>query len=186
MDDSDRPSLDPTIGHAIVAFGSSQSCSLESRAAVSVAVDVLRDCLKEDLNDIMSGRKPMNTDAYLPPTWRIGVDEAFMVGMTNAMRSVERGLHDAGWEGPANTAEELCLKAIFDHASDVVPEIYKVEDENQVRDDLMDLRELGFQDIDHQFLFEPEMDGIDKSDLGAHLGMQSLSRRDAFKRFSNR
>src|SRR5438128_11256068 len=98
MDDSDRPSLDPTIGHAIVAFGSSQSCSLESRAAVSVAVDVLRDCLKEDLNDIVSGRKPMNTDAYLPPTWRIGVDQAFMVGMTTASRWAESGSHDARLE----------------------------------------------------------------------------------------
>jgi hypothetical protein len=50
----------------------------------------------------------------------------------------------------------------------------------------MDLRENGFQDIDHEFLFEPEMDGIDKSDLGAQMGIQSLSRRDAFKRFANR
>jgi len=50
----------------------------------------------------------------------------------------------------------------------------------------MDLREIGFQDIDHEFLFEPAMDGIDTSDLGAQMGMQSLSRRDAFKRFGNR
>jgi hypothetical protein len=44
---------------------------------------------------------------------------------------------------------------------------------------------MGFQDIDHEFLFEPEMDGIDKSEAGAKLGMQSLSRRDAFTRFPN-
>jgi hypothetical protein len=37
-----------------------------------------------------------------------------------------------------------------------------------------------------EFLFEPAMDGIDKSELGAQMGMQSLSRRDAFKRFANR
>jgi hypothetical protein len=30
------------------------------------------------------------------------------------------------------------------------------------------------------------MDGIDQSDVGVQLGMQSLSRRDAFKRFANR
>jgi hypothetical protein len=50
----------------------------------------------------------------------------------------------------------------------------------------MDLREIGFQDTDHEFLFEPEIDGIDKSDVGARMGMQSLSRRDAFTRFGNR
>ena len=47
-------------------------------------------------------------------------------------------------------------------------------------------RESGFQDIDHEFLFEPQMDGIDKSGAGAQMGMQSLSRRDAVKRFTNR
>jgi hypothetical protein len=30
----------------------------------------------------------------------------------------------------------------------------------------MDLREVGFQDIDHEFLFEPEMDGIHKHARG--------------------
>jgi hypothetical protein len=80
----------------------------------------------------------------------------------------------------------LCLKAILDHASEVIPDVCKIKDSARLKADVMDLRESGFQDIDHEFLFEPEMDGIDKSDVGAQMGMQSLSRRDAFKRFTNR
>jgi hypothetical protein len=96
---------------------------------------------------------------------------------------VERRLQ---WDGPANTAEELCLKAILDHASDVIPDLWKIADKRRLEEDVMDLREIGFQDIDDEFLFEPATDGIDTSDLGAQMGMQSLARRDAFKRFANR
>jgi hypothetical protein len=125
-------------------------------------------------------------DAYLPPAWQIGLDDNFMSGMVEAMTSVTTGLTQVEWEGPANTAEELCLKAILDHASEVIPVLWKIADKRRLENDVMDLREIGFQDIDHEFLFEPAMDGIDTSDLGAQMGMQSLVRRDAFKRFANR
>jgi len=135
-----------------------------------------RHCLTHD----------QNYSHILPPAWQIGLDETFLAGMANAMTFVTKGLTDADWEGPANTAEELCLKAILDHASEVIPEVWKIEDRARLKADVMDLREIGFQDIDHEFLFEPETDGIDQSDLGAQMGMQSLSRRDAFKPFEGR
>ena len=135
-----------------------------------------RHCLTHD----------QNYSHILPPAWQIGLDETFLAGMANAMTFVTKGLTDADWEGPANTAEELCLKAILDHASEVIPEVWKIEDRARLKADVMDLREIGFQHIDHEFLFEPETDGIDQSDLGAQMGMQSLSRRDAFKPFEGR
>jgi hypothetical protein len=181
----ERLSLDPTTGSTVIAFGAAESCSPASRAAVAVAIDLLNDWVTEDLNDVAAGNEPTNTQAYLPPAWQIGLDKDFMTGMARAMSEVKAGMSDLGWRGPANTAEELCLKAIFDHAHDVVPDIYQV-DKARLADDVMYLGEMGFQDIDHEFLFEPEMDGIDKTELGAELGMQSLSRRDAFVRFSNR
>lgn len=119
------------------------------------------------------------------PAWQIGLNKDFMRGMAGAMSSVTAGLSDVGWSGPVNTAEELCLKAILDHTAEVVPDVHEV-DEGRLSDDVMYLSEMGFQDIDHESLFEPEMDGIDKSEVGAKLGMQSLSRRDAFTRFPNR
>ena len=134
---------------------------------------ILTDLIGQDLTDVASKREAINSGAYLPPAWQIGLDEDFMTGIANAMTYVTTGLADAGWEGPANTAEELCLKAILDHAAEVIPEVWKIEDRARLEADVMDLREIGFQDIDHEFLFEPEMDGIDKSDLGARMGMQS-------------
>jgi hypothetical protein len=186
MGELPRVSLDLTIGNSILAFGAATSCALESRAAIAVAGEILTDLVNQDLTDVASRREATNCGAYLPPAWQIGLDGEFMTGMANAMTFVTKGLTQAGWEGPANTAEELCLKAILDHASDAVPDVWKIKDSARLKADVMALRESGFQDIDHEFLFEPEMDGIDKSDVGLQIGMQSLSRRDAFKRFTNR
>jgi hypothetical protein len=182
----EQVSLDLTIGRGVVAFGAEESCSLESRAAVAVASELLTDWIAQDLSDVASGREAIHAGAYLPPTWQIGLDEDFVAGMAKAMKSVTTGLTEIHWLGPANTAEELCLKAILDHASEVVPDFWEIRVRARLESDVMDLRENGFQDIDHEFVFEPEVDGIDKSDLGAQMGMQSLSRRDAFKRFANR
>jgi len=186
MDELERGSLDPTIGRSIVAFGAAENCALESRAAIAAAGEILTDFISQDLADVASRREAINADAYLPPARQIGLDETFLTGMANAMTFVTTGLTNADWEGPTNTAEELCLKAILDHASEVIPDVWKIEDRARLKADVMDLREIGFQDIDHEFLFEPAMDGIDTSDLGAQMGMQSLSRRDAFKRFGSR
>jgi len=186
MDELERGSLDPAIGQSIVAFGAADTCALESRAAIAVAGAILTDFISQDLTEVASRRGAINADAYLPPAWQIGLDETFLAGMANAMTCVTTGLADFDWEGPSNTAEELCLKAILDHASEVIPDAWKIKDSARLNADVMDLREIGFQDIDHEFLFEPATDGIDKSDLGAQMGMQSLSRRDAFKRFGKR
>jgi hypothetical protein len=121
MDEPGRGSLDPTIGRSIVAFGAAENCALESRAAIAAAGEILTDFISQDLTDVAARREAINADAYLPPAWQIGLDETFLAGMANAMTFVTKGLTDADWEGPANTAEELCLKAILDHASEVIP-----------------------------------------------------------------
>ena len=128
MDELERGSLDPTIGRPIVAFGAAEHCTLESRAAIAAAGEILADFLSQDLTDVASRREAINADAYLPPAWQIGLDETFLAGMANAMTLVSAGLTDADWDGPANTAEELCLKAILDHASEVIPDLWKIED----------------------------------------------------------
>ena len=116
MDELERGSLDLTIGRSIVAFGAAENCALESRAAIAAAGEILTDFISQDLADIASRREAINADAYLPPAWQIGLDETFLAGMANAMTFVTTGLTDADWEGPTNTAEELCLKAILDQA----------------------------------------------------------------------
>jgi len=186
MDELERSSLDPAIGNSIVALGAAETCSLESRAAIAVAIEILTDFISQDLTDVASRREAINANAYLPPAWQIGLDETFLASMSNAMGFVATGLTDVDWKGPSSTAEEVCLKAILDHASEVIPDVWTIKDGARLHADVMDLREIGFQDIDHEFLFEPAMDGIDKSDLGAQMGMQSLSKRDAFKSFGNR
>jgi hypothetical protein len=185
MNELERSFLDPARGKSIVALGAAETCSLESRAAIAIAIEILTDFISQDLTDVASKREATNADTYLPPAWQIGLDETFLVGMSGAMGCVATGLTEVDWKGPSSTAEDVCLKAILDYASEVIPDVWKIKDRARLHADVMDLREIGFQDTDHEFLFEPAMDGIDKSDLGAQLGMQSLSKRDAFKRFEN-
>jgi len=168
-----RASLDRQMAGSVVAFDAEETCSPESRAAIAIATEILRDLVKADLENIASGIEPAHLDAYLPPAWQIGLDKDFIVGMANAMSFVASGLRDVGWEGPANTAEELCLTAIFNHAISVVPDIAFVKDMDGLEDAILYLQEVGFQDVANDSLFAPEIDA-------------SAARRDAFKRFANR
>src|SRR2546427_7214518 len=110
MGEGPRGSLDLTIGNSILAFGAVASCALESRAAIAVAGEILTDWVNQDLTDVASGHALINCEAYLPPAWKIGLDEEFVTGMAKPMTFVTKGLTVVGWVDPANNAEELCLK----------------------------------------------------------------------------
>jgi hypothetical protein len=168
----ERVPLDPRMAESVVAFDARESCTQESRAAVAAATDILTQLVKADARRIASWRQPVNAPAYLPPSWHVGLDKDFLVGMSNSMSAVKAGLSDVLWEGPSNPAEVLCLKAILDHAILFMPDIAKVKDMDRLADDIYYLQEMGFQDIDYEFLFEPETDS-------------SPPRRDAFKKFAS-
>lgn len=170
-----------------MAFRAARTLSPESRAAIALATVLITDHMFEDLAEVAAGEGvPDIASEYLPPGWLIGLSVGFIKGMVVSMILVGHGLTFASWKGPANTAEELCLKAVLDHAGEVVPDMFKLSNEKRLRNDIERFREVAFQDLDHEWLFQPEMDGIDKSELGETLGIQSLSRRDAFKPFANR
>jgi hypothetical protein len=184
---TEKEALDLAFGRQIVAFHAAKTFSPESRAAIAFATVLLTDHVFDDLAEVTAGdSEPNFATEYLPPSWLIGLSVGFMRGMAVAMVSVGHGLTVASWKGPANTAEELCLKAILDHAGEVVPDMFRLANEKRFCEDIDSFREVAFQDLDHEFLFQPEVDGVDKSELGERLGIQSLSRRDAFKTFANR
>jgi hypothetical protein len=168
-----RSPLDLRVAGSVVAFDAEDSCSQESRAAVAAAADIVSQLVKADVRRITSRSQPVNAAAYLPPSWHIGLDEDFLLAMSNSMSTVKAGLGDVFWQGPSNPAEALCLKAILDHAILFVPEIAKVKDMDRLADDIYYLLQMGFQDVDYEFLFEPETDS-------------SPPRSDAFKRFAHR
>src|SRR5258708_13546777 len=118
----------------MVGLGGGGSCALESRAAIAVAGEILTDWVNQDLTDVASRREAINCGAYLPPAWQIGLDEEFMTGMANAMTFVTKGLTEVGWEGPAKTAEELCLKGILVHASEGIPDVWKIKESDRLKD----------------------------------------------------
>jgi len=159
MDELQRGSVDPAIGESIVAFGAAETCALESRSAIAVAGEILTDFISQDLTDVASRHEAINADAYLPPAWQIGLDETFLAGMAGAMAFVTTGLTDVDWEGPSSTAEELCLMAILDHASEVIPEVWKIEDKARLKADVMDLARSAFRISTMSFCSSPRWTG---------------------------
>lgn len=73
-------------------------------------------------------------------------------------------------------AEELALRAIIDRAILVSEERGAVADFSQLEEEL-------YEDMDFEFLFDFSRDGVERSEVGARLGMGSLDHRDWFKPF---
>ena len=134
----------------MVACRAAKTISRERRAAIAFAVVLLTDHVFDDLAEVTAGDgEPNFATEYLPPTWLVGLSVGFMRGMAVAMVSVGHGLTVASWKGPANTAEEPCLKAILDHAGEVVPDMFRLANEKRLREDIDSLHEVAFQDLDH-------------------------------------
>lgn len=76
------------------------------------------------------------------------------------------------------TAEELALNMLIERASDIL------EDEG-IEAEFGGFEDVIFQDVDFEYLYEPENDGIEDSAIGKEIGMGYLHFSDWFKPFDN-
>ena len=76
------------------------------------------------------------------------------------------------------TAEELALRALIEEAKEVLEQEGTEADFGLFEDE-------AFQDADHEFLFQPEADGIEDSAEGARLGIGHLRFDEWFTPFLN-
>ena len=78
----------------------------------------------------------------------------------------------------ACTAEELALHILIEQATAIL-ETYEIDA------DFTDFEDHVFQDIDHEFLYDMSMDGIEDSEKGKEMAIANLSFSDWFKPFDN-
>jgi len=78
----------------------------------------------------------------------------------------------------ACTAEELALEILIEQATAIL-ETDEIDADFSVFEDHI------FQDLDHEFLYDMSMDGIEDSEKGKEMHMINLSFSDWFKPFDN-
>lgn len=134
---------------------------------------------------------------YLPPLHLIRYDARFAERFLNATEVVATKLKRAreqGWSYPSegllnSVAEEIAMEAILQMAEaliDVDLENGQLTDETAkaLRDHVEEIRDIGFEDRDFEWLFRPEVDGIaEDSEIAPKMGFANLGFEDWFKPF---
>lgn len=78
----------------------------------------------------------------------------------------------------ACTAEELALCILIERASELL-------EEDGIDADFSAFEDVIYQDVDFEYLYEPETDGIEDSEVGVELGIGNLHFSEWFKPFLN-
>lgn len=156
--------------------------------ALRAAIDILTDQIHEDLREL--AHDAVLGDAhhllgYLPSKYRLKYDRLFVQRFLACLTVVGWKLFDASEHALSCVAEELALNALFDLARGVL----ESEDLDGYAPEGVDfdaLEDTAFEDMDFQFLFEMDQDGIEDTDTGREMRIVNLSFADWFEPFGER
>lgn len=144
--------------------------------ALSAAVEQVGDLLIAELVTLYDepSRATVNcafSTQFLPTRFADSYDFAMMRRL-HVCLIVVAGRLQHGWEPLGCRGEELVLRAILDQA-----ETSFEERGGESTDGFAVLVDLLFEDLDHEFLFDPALDGIDDPETaaGMFMGVRSLS-----------
>lgn len=174
--------------------GQAFSAELPSRAreAMAAAVEIAVDEAFEDLARVDTAFSRSKPDGpqwgeflelethfgdYIPRRYLSRCTPIVLKRFTVCIITVGWKLAQPRYTYPACVAEELALAGILDRAGTWL------EITGKEPFDFDDLKDVLFQDLDYEYLYSPELDGID-AELGERLGMASLSFSDWFKPFN--
>ena len=120
--------------------------------------------------------RDLSMATYLPPQYVPRYTPVFAKQFLACLMTVAWKLRSPEYHVLACVGEELALAAIVRMAESLL-ELQGVEADFGVFEDI------AFEDMDYQFLFEAQHDGIDESSLGRLFGMASLRFPDWMKAF---
>jgi hypothetical protein len=132
------------------------------RGALLFAANLVFDRILDDLVISDEQRKRLGeerfVDEYLPPQYRQRYDAPFVRKLLATAAKVSQDLSTADYSYPGCTAEELVLSMI-------VQQWQVLLDLTELGQSWTDLSEYLFEDADFEYLFEPEMDGVENDPL---------------------
>ena len=133
--------------------------------------------LSDDFFADAEGQAPLLA-GLLPRAYLARYNEGFLRKWFVTVSTVGYKLAQAQPPSPllSCTAEELALRALVDEAKELLDQEGIEADFGLFEDDV-------FEDVDYEFLFRPETDGIEDSATGASLGISRLRFDEWFTRF---
>lgn len=125
---------------------------------------------------------PFGFAESLPAAMRGSYDASTALGFTHALDAIIWKLGNQPGARPSCTMEALAIRAILERAAILIEELQEVLDSGEqpwwdtghdpAAVDLEGIPDRVFQDLDHEMLFMPHLDGIENDEeLGASLGI---------------
>lgn len=156
--------------------------SAAERRALSDAVEQVDDFVLAELVDLYHEAGPAVvprpfSDRVLPGRY-VDLYDFKMIRRLYACLLVVAGRLEDGWEPPRCRGEELVLRAVLEQA-----EICFEESSGEETSTFYNLRDLLFEDLDHEYLFNPAFDGIAEPDTyeGSQMRVEPLHPSDWFQ-----
>lgn len=162
-----------------------EDLSPAARQAVTVASDItVEECFEAIEATSRSGEGFDETvlEAFLPPACRSAYTKPFLRGFLVSLVTVGWKLAQPESYWLTCKAEEVALKVIVERGKTVLEADRALAAADP--DELDGFEERAVEDRDYAFLWHPEFDGIDSSELGAEMGMESLAPARWFDRYN--
>ncbi|MFC5835882.1 hypothetical protein [Nonomuraea insulae] len=121
----------------------------------------------------------------LPPQYALRYDAGFARKFAIAVVSITARLTDDTWRHPACVAEQLALRLLIEEAKAVL-ELYELMDEDEAESVYERFTCSAFGDVDHEMLYDPELDGIDELPEAGFLRIAPLGFASWFAPFDQR
>jgi hypothetical protein len=146
----------------------------QERDYLRAACELLIVQFFDDIRDVDRERWSLEKTAmlaFLPARYRPRFTPDDAIDFYICLVSVVGKLGQQQWQFPACLAEELALRALLEVARAQAASHEHNVDYGKFADD-------AFRDHDFEYLFRPEEDGIEESEVGEFLRMGSLSLND--------
>ncbi|MFC1417753.1 hypothetical protein [Streptacidiphilus cavernicola] len=125
---------------------------------------------------------PMMQLDSLPSQFALRYDERFARHLVVTAVTLTGRMTQSGFENLNCVAEELLLRLLLQTA-EVTLELYGLMDQD-VATAWEYFAEGVYEDMDHEWLYDPSMDGIEQDPAAAHLGIAPMGLKDWFTPFN--
>lgn len=161
----------------------SETLPLTHRRALQTACDILVDEFMEEYSEIAEGELPFaesSLGSYLPAKHRLRYTPLFAKRLFTCILVVAWKLAQKRPLDPllACTAEELALRALISRAESAL-------ELEELDYDFGPFEDMVFEDLDHELLYTPELDGAETGKSAKALGYAFLEFDSWFRSFNS-
>ena len=154
---------------------------------LALAAEELVALLEGDLAELRAGARSHDQTriqvlSELPPQLQPRYDAAFAKRFLGSVAGLRERLGRSAWDPPSCVAEELGLRLVLEHAEECAA-LFGIDLIDDWRDRLEDRL---FLDMDHEFLYDPQLDGFEQDpDFLPHLRLAPMRFEVWFDPFEN-